>query len=87
MCFVLFASAHATNQIGIRTPERPGYNNSQTAYGYALMGNDVTATTSAQLLAYTNNYFPPIQPVLTEEWILHQLPEYFILTWYWLYGF
>lgn len=31
----------------------------QKVYGYALMGNDVTATTSAQLLAYTNNtYFP-----------------------------
>lgn len=36
-----------------------GIANNQTAYGYALMGNDVTATTSAQLLAYTNNtYFP-----------------------------
>lgn len=31
----------------------------QKVYGYALMGNDVTATTSAQLLNYTNNtYFP-----------------------------
>jgi hypothetical protein len=31
----------------------------QKIYGYALMANDVTATTSAQLLAYTNNtYFP-----------------------------
>lgn len=31
----------------------------QTVYGYTLMGNDVTATTSAQLLSYTNNtYFP-----------------------------
>jgi len=31
----------------------------QTVYGYALMANDVTATTTAQLLNYTNNtYFP-----------------------------
>lgn len=31
----------------------------QKVYGYALMANDVTATTSAQLLSYTNNtYFP-----------------------------
>lgn len=31
----------------------------QKIYGYALMGNDVTATTSAQLLNYTNStYFP-----------------------------
>jgi hypothetical protein len=31
----------------------------QKVYGYALMANDVTATTSAQLLSYTNStYFP-----------------------------
>lgn len=31
----------------------------QPVYGYALMGNDVTATTSAQVLNYTNTtYFP-----------------------------
>ncbi|MBL7730581.1 MAG: T9SS type A sorting domain-containing protein [Chitinophagaceae bacterium] len=31
----------------------------QKVYGYALMGNDVTATTSAQILDYTNTtYFP-----------------------------
>jgi hypothetical protein len=31
----------------------------QNVYGYALMANDVTATTSAQLLNYTSNtYFP-----------------------------
>ena len=31
----------------------------QKIYGYALMGNDVTATTSAQVLNYTNTaYFP-----------------------------
>jgi Secretion system C-terminal sorting domain len=31
----------------------------QNVYGYALMASDVTATTSAQLLSYTNNtYFP-----------------------------
>jgi Secretion system C-terminal sorting domain len=32
---------------------------SQRVYGYALMGNDVTATTSAQVLNFTNTtYFP-----------------------------
>src|SRR5207253_7905553 len=31
----------------------------QTVYGYALMANDVTASSSAQVLAYTNSlYFP-----------------------------
>lgn len=31
----------------------------QKVYGYALMGNDVTATTSAQLLSYTNSTYYP----------------------------
>ncbi|NOT49884.1 MAG: T9SS type A sorting domain-containing protein [Chitinophagaceae bacterium] len=36
-----------------------GITSMQNVYGYALMGSDVTATTSAQVLAYTNNtYFP-----------------------------
>ena len=36
-----------------------GVTSMQRVYGYALMGNDVTATTSAQLLNYTNTaYFP-----------------------------
>lgn len=36
-----------------------GITSMQKVYGYSLMGNDVTATTSAQLLNYTNStYFP-----------------------------
>ncbi len=36
-----------------------GITSGQNIYGYSLMGNDVTATTSVQLLDYTNNtYFP-----------------------------
>lgn len=36
-----------------------GITSMQNVYGYALMASDVTATTSAQVLAYTNNtYFP-----------------------------
>ncbi len=36
-----------------------GISTMQKVYGYSLMANDVTATTTAQLLAYTNNAYYP----------------------------
>ncbi|MFN8290058.1 MAG: T9SS type A sorting domain-containing protein [Chitinophagaceae bacterium] len=36
-----------------------GISANQAVYGYALMGSDVTATTSAQVLAYTNSTYYP----------------------------
>lgn len=38
----------------------------QTVYGYALMGNDVTATTSAQLLNYTNSTYYPVNTTASD---------------------
>ncbi len=53
-----FVTSQAIKAVFIRFSDL-GVPANTTVFGYSLMGNDVTATTSAQLLAFTNNtYFP-----------------------------
>jgi hypothetical protein len=53
-----FVASQSVKAVFIRFSDL-GISSAQTVFGYALMANDVTASTSSQVLAYTNStYFP-----------------------------